>query len=248
MMENKPRASPKHRTKPNADTWFGRHQEAMDFIAREFHDRPGPSNAWVIGIGGRTGVKGNLQFTPTEHLEVAIALQKAGIKKFRVHALDVSREAIGLARKLMEKEKGIRVCTKHPAVLNPKKRPEKTGPNYSHLLAIPDRLKYSIVFHGPNENGDAFLFEPNERPEVITVFNVARSYHRRHQAKLARKLSEALIDGGVLLTNKTDNQTVFVRVLTEILGEPVDLGPTHDEGKDGKILAFKKRIWELEQD
>ncbi|MDP2717384.1 MAG: hypothetical protein Q8P02_01435, partial [Candidatus Micrarchaeota archaeon] len=106
---------------------------------------------------------------------------------------------------------------------------------------IPAGVAEKIRICGPENAGDIFTNPPKKAPDLVTVFNVARSYHRRHQAQLARRLAAALLDDGILLTNGTDNQTVFVGTLTEKLGAPHDLGPTHDAGKPGRVLAFRKK-------
>ncbi len=226
-------APPKPRTTPNPDTWFGRHDAAIKAIRTRFCGHPGTIVAWVVGVGGGTNEAGN-RFEPAEHLEVADTLDKAGVS-FTVHALDVSQEAIGRARGQLA-QTNAKLNARHPEV----RQPKKSNAKRTRTLRIRAHWRNRIVLHGPGVAGDIFLSKNIQRPDVITVFNVARSYHRRHQRRLARLLAEALKKGGLLLTNATDNQTAFVKALTKTLGEPIELGETHDEGKNGQIVAFTK--------
>lgn len=226
--------SPRPRTPPNPDTWFGRHAQAMEFIARHFQPSAGRVVAWVVGIGGGMNEEG-VRFTPTEHLEVAEAFQKAGVD-FRIHALDTSEDVIQQAKDDLKKDE-IVVPARHPEV----RQPKKTSAAEKTRIAVSSDWRPRIRLHGPGDAGDIFLARPEEKPDVVTIFNVARSYHRRHQHRLARILADALKGGGVLLTNATDNQAAFITALSDALGTPQDLGATHDEGSEGKMVAFLKK-------
>jgi len=223
----------KPRQSPNCDTWLGRHQAAMEFITEKCKARSdtGRIVAWVIGIGGKeTGVKPPA-FTPTEHIEVAQALEKANARDFCLYAMDISVQSISMALEQLNTNKVKAARKGHPSL-------PKTAQGVD--FAVPKNVAEKITLLGPGDSGDIFLSEPPKRPDVISIFNVARSYHRRHQTQLARKLAGALLENGILLTNRTENQTVFIRTLEELLGEPVDLGPCPDLGKPGRIVAFRK--------
>ncbi len=229
----------KPRQSPNCDTWLGRHQAAMEFITEKFHDvrHAGRPVAWVIGIGGQDKVTigpesgSNPTFTPTEHIEVAQALEKAAVRDFFLYAMDISIQSIAMAQEQLNSNKVKAARKGHPSL-------PKTAQGVDFIVS--KGMAEKITLLGPGESGDIFLTEPTEKPDIITVFNVARSYHRRHQAQLGRKLADALLVGGILLTNRTESQTVFVRTLEEMLGAAVDLGPCPDLVKPGRIVAFGK--------
>ncbi|MBI5226254.1 hypothetical protein HY994_03370 [Candidatus Micrarchaeota archaeon] len=226
----------KPRQSPNCDTWLGRHLAAMVFITERFSKsataHPGRIVAWTIGIGGKDAGVNPPAFTPTEHIEVAQALEKSGISDFRVYAMDISVQSIAMAREQLNSNT-VRAARKgHPSL-------PKTAQGVD--FAVPKVVAEKITLLGPGDAGDIFLNQPPQKPDIITVFNVARSYQRRHQAQLARKLADALQEGGILLTNKTESQTVFVRTLEENLGEPMDLGPCPDLGKPGRMVVFEKK-------
>lgn len=227
-----PRNRIKPRRPPNPDTWLGRHQAAMHFITGRFKGRTGRIMAWVIGVGGKPSESGSPQFVPTEHVEVAQALEKAGVRDFFLYAMEVSRQSIALVEEQL----------KTGSVKNARK---------GHLgiplasrgvdVAVPRKMAEKMTLLGPGDSGDIFLVQPAQRPDVVTVFNVARSYHWRHQGQLGRTLAAALLEGGILLTNRTESQTVFIRALEERLGAPLDLGPYPDLGKPGRVVAFAKK-------
>lgn len=224
----------KPRQTPNCDTWLGRHQAAMGFITEKFKEmrQSGRVVAWVIGIGGKEGVENLPTFTPTEHIEVAQALEKSGVQDFVLYAMDISVQSIAMAKEQLESNTVKAARKGHPSI-------PKTAQGVD--FAVPKKLAEKITLLGPGDSGDIFLAQPAKEPDVITVFNVARSYHRRHQIQLGRKLADALQNGGILLTNRTESQTVFIRMLEENLGEPEDLGPCPDLGKPGRIVAFTKK-------
>ncbi len=222
----------KPRQSPNCDTWLGRHQAAMEFITKAFDKRKGRFVAWVIGIGGKDAGVNPPAFTPTEHIEVAQALDKASVRDFRLYAMDISVQSIAMAREQLKTSRVKAARKGHPSL-------PKTAQGVD--FAVPTSMAEKITLLGPGDAGDIFLIEPPQRPDAITVFNVARSYHQRHQKQLARRLADALLEGGILLTNKTESQTVFVRTLEELLGAPLDLGPCPDLGKPGRIVAFRKK-------
>jgi|GEM_PF-4342443 len=224
----------KPRQSPNADTWLGRHQAAMEFIRERFANgrHPGRVVAWVIGIGGKEGNVNPPTFTPTEHIELAQALENAGRTDYCLYAMDISEHGIAMAAAQL-KTRTVKAARKgHPSI-------PKTAQGVD--FNMPRQTVEKIILLGPNDAGDIFLTEPKERPDVITVFNVARSYHRRHQAQLSRKLANALLPDGVLLTNKTESQTVFIKTLEDVLDDASDLGPCPDLGKPGRIVAFEKK-------
>ena len=222
----------KPRKSPNADTWLGRHQAAMDYIAQTFKGHRGRIVAWVIGIGGKDGNVNPPTFTPTEHIEVAQAMEKAKVGNVCLYAMDISENAIAMAAAQL-KTRTVKAARKgHPSF-------PKTAQGVD--FAVPRPMAEKIVLLGPGVAGDIFQSEPLERPDVITVFNVARSYHPKHQAQMGRKLANALRQYGVLLTNQTESQTTFIRTLQERLGSAMDLGPSPDLGKPGRIVAFEKK-------
>jgi len=232
-----PIASHHHRLKPrqspNCDTWLGRHQAAIDFVSEKFNGgkHAGRVVAWIIGIGGKGADQSTPTFTPTEHIEVAQALQKSGVREFVLYAMDISIPSIAMAQEQLKTNRVKAARKGHPSI-------PKTAQGVD--LAIPETVAEKIRLMGPGDSGDIFLNQPAERPDVITVFNVARSYHRRHQTRLGIKLAEALLEDGILLTNRTESQTVFIRTLEEKLGASEDLGPCPDLGKPGRIVAFQK--------
>ncbi|MBI2445351.1 class I SAM-dependent methyltransferase [Candidatus Micrarchaeota archaeon] len=224
----------KPRQTPNCDTWLGRHQAAMEFITENFKSRMDSRRvvAWVIGIGGKEAGVNPPAFTPTEHIEVGQALEKADVRDFRLYAMDISVQSIAMAEEQL-KTNTVKAARKgHPSI-------PKTAQGVDFV--VPEKLAGKITLMGPEDSGDIFLNLPPEKPDAITIFNVARSYHRRHQTQLARRLADALREGGILLTNRTESQTVFVRTLEEMLGAPLDLGPCPDLGKPGRIVAFGKK-------
>ncbi len=224
----------KPRKSPNCDTWLGRHEAAMEFITRKFNGRhhAGRVVAWVVGIGGKEAGVNPPAFTPTEHIEVAQALEKARVQDFVLYAMDISAQSIAMAQEQLNSNTVKAARKGHPSI-------PKTAQGVD--FAVPEKLAEKTRLMGPGEPGDIFLNQPDKRPDVITVFNVARSYHRRHQAQLGRKLADALQNGGILLTNRTESQTVFIRTLEEYLGAPDDLGPCPDLGKPGRIVSFTKK-------
>ncbi len=225
----------KPRKSPNADTWLGRHQAAMDFISEWFDNarHPGRVVAWVIGIGGKEGNENLPTFTPTEHIEVAQALEKAKAGDFCIYAMDIFEHSIAMATAQL-RTNTIKAARKG----HPKFPKTAQGVDFNVSRAVAEK----IVLMGPGDAGDIFLTEPPEKPDVITIFNLARSYHRRHQTQLAKKLADALLPRGILLTNVTESQTAFIRTLEENLGVPEDLGPCPDLGKPGRIVVFTKKV------
>jgi len=217
-------------------TEFGRNSGAIAEIPNLVR-KDKKTVAWVVGLGGKTTkTYGTRVVTPTEHYEVAKALEYAGVKDFSVYASDADREISREAKKLNEagviRINGLELVELksiqrfHPqerlrifesmlahgnANLDDKLIAEKGKPTI--LLKIGDLAGKIKVLEGKTAN--AFLGSPSERPNLILCNNVGRHYDKQGRMDLASRLAEALSPGGhIIISNNPEEKEFFEQLIS----------------------------------
>ncbi len=245
------------------DTSFGRNFRAMDYAAGAMQGRK-RAVGWVIGFGGPTDWKSSNKWPAFEHYELAHALSRAGVRDYKVIALDKDEDAVEKAARELEAGQ-LEIPEIHAGVRKrlDVKRIETDMSQYSRrmlgnppgtgawLYKIPAGSRERIVIVGPGEEGDVFVNRPSQRPDVITCFNVAKYYDEKKQAELARLLAGELKTNGFIMTSSEPRQVHFVQALREAglqVGEtllppgPAPRGANVPLGAIGKlVIAVKKR-------
>lgn len=252
----KMKTNPKPRQEILHTTWFGRHHEAFDFIERHFAKTATERvTAWVIGLGGAPPWKSErIGFNSTEHLEMYAALYRAKVRKFNVHATDISEDAIQRAKMQLQDNK-IEVKTFSSAFQNPTDAKRRKLKEYAEKIGIEGNVENRALgewplteftrerfhFHGPGSAGNIFETTPRVRPNVVTCFNLAQYYGPDDQRKLAENIALAIHENGVVITTRQQSSTWFTRALTALLGSPEEIGEAHGEEKPQKILAYFRK-------
>ncbi len=233
-------------------TWFGRHWQAMDHIKKEFSGTESPVVAWVIGVGGRRAYTFTPGFSPSEHLEVALALQNGGVRDFQVHVFDRSSEAVSMAREQL----GVDTAESHSWPQNNDITFANNGewqygarwyvervtgqslenPYRPVKLLLPEDVRKKITVHS-SEHADPFKTVPNARPDVVTCFNIAQYYGSDEQEKFADKLVDQLKEGGLIVANRVRGNFRFINRLKERL----------DARELGKVAHYPDHIWAFQK-
>lgn len=175
----------------------------------------GEITAWVIGLGSHPSYKReDWNPKPTEHLELAHSLNRAGIKKFMIFASDKQPEIIKAAEKqLSDKEISIpkeqQVFPKENKIsqyLN--KKVLRFDKQKNAVLSTSKKLRKKIVLLGPPKTaGDVFLESPVKRPNLIMCNNVLY-YHEEREEEIVRNITRALAPGGILIIDSISHNGV----------------------------------------
>ncbi len=199
----------------------------MEWLADHFARNPRQRKlkAVVVGIGGAQ-VKPTLAYEPVQHIEVALALHRAG-HPFIVTAMDPRPEAITLAREALGQRRTI---TEHgiPDGYFPGREHEhwhKMDEYVAQLcgtplekrgkveLKIPETVQQSIRLQGPGKSGDVMHKGLAHNNDIVVCTNLSQYFSEKTQPHLARVLFDATRPGGVLIVEQIALNRPFVRAL-----------------------------------
>ncbi len=247
-----PPIRPKYPPLPN--TWIGRYHAAWEWVENNLQGRKmRPLNVLVAGIGGGTDEYGQ-RYESAEPAEVGLALHRAGIR-FSMTAMDVNAQAVeGINRQLKDGHLEFHEIKPPPALsLGRLSEPLEARWTYlgrllgkpfesgRHKVPLPQAVKNAIKIRGPERKGDIFSNQLPRNNDLITSFNVAMYYDPYQQAILAKKLFDALRNGGILITHGLVKNEAYIEQLNALFGRA---GRLHQmpSTEGGTIHVFKKTI------
>lgn len=211
--------------------------------------------AWVVGLGGASE---HFPESPTEHIEVAEMLRLAGVKDYKVYAIDNRKEAIEAAKKDLEKGK-IQSPIKDGKLMvgMVEGGVSRTDSGYTEKprfmeyhdwffekgkeFDLSELRKKIVPLHIKPTEENAMLETPAERPDLIISFNTAVYAH--DQTEFAKTLCDALQSGGFLLTVNVMEEAWFRTELKKQLKceKPIEVGPHFTQGCVGYNVYSKPK-------
>lgn len=253
MNEYYPRGfRPKRGTKEweaSSETHPGRHFEMMEEMEKRAAAwKGGRVVALVVGVGGAP--RNIAGADPTEHVEVAKALKRAGVD-YEVHAFEIDDEAVEAAKRVLKKGAGIpHIIKKIEAAQAParsrlyqaylgKIAASKGG---KQRIEVDAQTAGRITVYGPGAEGDVLNATPSKKPHFIFCLNTAEHYDHDGQFKLAEKLASLAGKGCSIMagyTSQENEQGVFFFAL-ENLGLKKEEIEVPGQPNAPKMLVFTR--------